>query len=171
MKKKAKFAKGDPLEGLGDRPGFLIRRAHQISQSVFIDECSNLDITSTQFGILWILDRAGELDQIGIARLLGFDRSTTALVVKLLERRGLIKRSLHHLDRRRYVLRLTTLGRDLRRRAEPHVDRVRARLEAPFTPGESKLFSRLLKKFTRALDDTARAPLRSVTIKRSPEPR
>src|SRR6476646_6280004 len=106
----------DPLEGLGDRPGFLIRRAHQISQSVFIEEFSGLDITSTQFGVLWILGRAGELDQIGIARLLGFDRSTTALVVKLLERRGLIARSADGEDRRRHVLRLTESGRSLQKR-------------------------------------------------------
>jgi DNA-binding MarR family transcriptional regulator len=159
MKKNAKPRQMDPLGGLGDRPGFLIRRAHQISQSVFVDECSGLDITSTQFGILWILERAGELDQVGIARLLGFDRSTTALVVKLLERRRLVERSFDHADRRRHVLRLTPLGKDLRRRAEPPVNRVRARLQAPFTPQEAKTFSRLLQKFTCALDQTARTPL------------
>lgn len=150
----------DPLQGLGDRPGFLIRRAHQISQSVFVEECSALDITSTQFGVLWILGRAGEMDQIGIARLLGFDRSTTALVVKLLERRRLISRATDKMDRRRHVLRLTKAGEDLRKRAEPLVDRVRTRLEKPFTAGEAKAFSTLLQKFTRAFDDTARVPLR-----------
>src|SRR6185312_729409 len=126
----------DPLGGLGDRPGFLIRRAHQISQSVFIEECSSLDITSTQFGVLWVLERAGELDQIGIARLLGFDRSTTALVVKLLERRRLISRTVDRADRRRQLLQLTAAGRNLRKRAEPRVDRVRARLQEPFTREE-----------------------------------
>src|SRR5689334_9165262 len=97
--KKTDKRQVDPLQGLGDRPGFLIRRAHQISQSVFVEECSALDITSTQFGVLWILGRAGEMDQIGIARLLGFDRSTTALVVKLLERRRLISRATDRMDR------------------------------------------------------------------------
>jgi DNA-binding MarR family transcriptional regulator len=148
----------DPLEGLADRPGFLIRRAHQISQSIFTEECSGLDITSTQFGILWVLERAGEMDQIGIARLLGFDRSTTALVVKLLERRRVIKRTVDRADRRRQVLRLTDLGRDLRIAAEPRVDRVRTRLQKPFTAQEAKTFSRLLEKFTRTLEQTARAP-------------
>jgi DNA-binding MarR family transcriptional regulator len=160
MKKKTQAAHMDPLEGLGDRPGFLIRRAHQISQSVFIEECSGLDITSTQFGVLWILGRAGQLDQIGIARLLGFDRSTTALVVKLLERRGLITRSLDGTDRRRNVLRLTEAGKNLQKRAEPPVNRVRKRLESPFTSEEAKTFSKLLQKFTLALDETARAPRR-----------
>ena len=159
MRKKQQAGHVDPLEGLGDRPGFLIRRAHQISQSVFIEECSGLDITSTQFGVLWILGRAGQLDQIGIARLLGFDRSTTALVVKLLERRGLIVRSPDGEDRRRHVLRLTDAGRSLQKRAEPLVNRVRERLESPFSADEAKTFSKLLQKFTLALDETARAPL------------
>jgi DNA-binding MarR family transcriptional regulator len=158
MKKTKKPTAVDPLEGLGDRPGFLIRRAHQISQAVFIEQCSELDLTSTQFGFLWVLERAGELDQIGIARLLGFDRSTTALVVKLLERRRLISRTVDRADRRRQLLQLTTAGRNLRKRAEPRVDRVRARLQEPFTREEAKTFARLLKKFTGALDQTVRAP-------------
>jgi DNA-binding MarR family transcriptional regulator len=150
----------DLMKGLDDRPGFLIRRAHQISQSVFIEECSSLDITATQFGVLSVLSRAGELDQISIARLLGFDRSTTGLVVNLLEERALIARTPNPTDRRRHVLRLTAAGEDLRRRAEPLVDRVRARLEGVFTPVQAETFLKLLDKFTRSFDETARVPLR-----------
>lgn len=153
------------MEGLGDRPGFLIRRAHQISQSVFIEECSSLDITSTQFGILAVLARAGQLDQISVARLLGFDRSTTGLVVKLLEDRALVVRTPSPTDGRKHVLRLTPAGEDLRRRAEPFVDRVRARLEGAFTPKQAVVFFELLDQFTRSFDETARVPLR-----RSPAP-
>jgi DNA-binding MarR family transcriptional regulator len=159
-KKHAPLPPADLMKGLDDRPGFLIRRAHQISQSVFIEECSGLDITATQFGVLSVLSRAGELDQIGIARLLGFDRSTTGLVVNLLEERKLVVRSPNPDDRRRHVLRLTAAGEDLRRRAEPLVDRVRARLEGVFTPAQAQTFLKLLDKFTRSFDDTARVPLR-----------
>lgn len=143
----------NPLRGLEDRPGFLIRRAHQISQSVFIKECAGLDITATQFGVLWVLAQGDQLDQIGIARLLGFDRSTTGMVVKLLEHRKLVVRSPDKNDRRRYLLRLTKAGEELRRQAEPLVDRVRTRLESVFTTAEAKAFSRLLDKFTRSFDD------------------
>jgi DNA-binding MarR family transcriptional regulator len=153
----------NPLDGLEERPGFLIRRAHQISQSVFIEECAGLDITATQFGVLWVLSRAGALDQISIARLLGFDRSTTGLVVKLLEDRKLIVRTPDPDDRRRYVLRLTKAGDDLRRRAEPRVNEVRKRLEAVFTPAERKTFAKLLDKFTRSFDETTRVPLKRAT--------
>jgi DNA-binding MarR family transcriptional regulator len=147
------------MEGLDDRPGFLIRRAHQISQAVFIEECESLDITATQFGIMSVLARFGALDQIGIARALGFDRSTTGLVVKLLEDRALIVRTPHPTDRRRHVLRLTAAGEKLRRRAEPLVDRVRDRLVGIFTPAQAATFMTLIDKFTRSFDD-ARVPPR-----------
>src|SRR5690349_14071792 len=90
---KASKTPTNPLRGLEDRPGFLIRPARQISQALFVEECAGLNITATQFGVLWVLGHGVELDQIGIARLLGFDRSTTAMVVKLLEDRKLVLRS------------------------------------------------------------------------------
>ena len=150
---KASKTRTNPLRGLEDRPGFLIRRAHQISQALFVEECAGLNITATQFGVLWVLGHGVQLDQISIARLLGFDRSTTAMVVKLLEDRKLVLRSPDPNDRRRYVLRLTKAGEDLRLRALPPVDRVRTRLESVFTLAEAKTFSRLLDKFTRAHND------------------
>jgi DNA-binding MarR family transcriptional regulator len=75
------------------------------------------------------------------------------MVVKLLEDRKLVLRSPDPNDRRRYVLRLTKAGEDLRLRALPPVDRVRTRLESVFTSAEAKTFSRLLDKFTRAHND------------------
>ena len=159
-KKKAQSADIDVMEGLADRPGFLIRRAHQISQSVFIEECASLDITSTQFGVLSVLARAGQLDQISIARLLGFDRSTTGMVVKLLEDRALIARMRDASDRRRHALRLTDAGEELRKRAEPLVDRVRKRLTEALPAKEAATLFRLMEKFTRSFDDTTRVPLR-----------
>jgi hypothetical protein len=119
---KASKTPTNPLRGLEDRPGFLIRRAHQISQSLFVEECAGLNITATQFGVL-------------------------------LEDRKLVRRSHDTNDRRRYLLRLTKAGEDLRLRALPPVDRVRTRLESVFTSAEAKTFSRLLDKFTRSHND------------------
>ena len=159
-KKRLKPSDVDVMKGLDDRPGFLIRRAHQISQSVFIEECASLDITSTQFGVLSVLARAGQLDQISIARLLGFDRSTTGMVVKLLEDRALIARMPDARDRRRHVLRLTSAGEKLRKRAEPLVDRVRQRLKEALPAKEAATLFKLMEKFTRSFNDTTRVPLR-----------
>ena len=48
--------------------------------------------TPAQFGVLTALESFAEIDQIGVARLLGMDRTTTSNVVGRLEDRGLIKR-------------------------------------------------------------------------------
>ena len=157
-RKKSRKPHGAIMGGMDERPGFLIRRAHQISQAVFIQECESLDITATQFGVLSVLMRAGELNQISVARLLGYDRSTTGLVVKLLEDRGMIVRTADPADRRGHVLRLTPSGKTMQRRAAPLVDRVRDRLVEVFTPAEAATFIKLLIKFTRSFEDIERVP-------------
>src|SRR5262249_24959426 len=47
----------DPLDELYRRPGFMIRRAHQIAVALFLEETGELKITTTQYGILCILER------------------------------------------------------------------------------------------------------------------
>ena len=46
------------LSRLYARPGFLLRRAHQISAAVFEDECRELALTPAQFGVLTVLQVA-----------------------------------------------------------------------------------------------------------------
>ena len=70
----------------------MIRRAHQIAVSLFLDETGALGITNRQYGILAALKQRPGIDQISVARLLGLDRSTTGMVIKTLEAVGLIVR-------------------------------------------------------------------------------
>ena len=89
------------LDDLYRRPGFMIRRAHQIAVSLFLDETGALGITNRQYGILFALAQQPGIDQISVARLLGLDRSTTGMVIKKLEQAGLIGRDVGARDRRR----------------------------------------------------------------------
>src|SRR5262245_13091163 len=84
---------GTKLEDLYRRPGFMIRRAHQISVSLFLAETGALGITNRQYGILFALRHRPGIDQISVARLLGLDRSTTGMVIKKLQAAGLIGRA------------------------------------------------------------------------------
>ena len=61
------------LSRLYARPGFLLRRAHQISAAVFEDECRALAITPAQFGVMTVLGAHPCMDQSSLARALGFD--------------------------------------------------------------------------------------------------
>jgi hypothetical protein len=74
----------NPLDALYRRPGFMLRRAHQIAVSLFLEETGELNITTTQFGILHLLKHSPGLDQITVAKLLGLDRSTTRVIARQL---------------------------------------------------------------------------------------
>src|SRR5437763_15087202 len=136
-----------PLDQLYRRPGFMIRRAHQIAVSLFLEETGALGITNRQYGILLALEHRPGIDQISVARLLGLDRSTTGMVIKKLEQAGLIGRAVGARDRRRASLTLTRAGeRLLDRLAEP-AQRAQARVHSAFTPVERGQLLGLLAKF------------------------
>lgn len=127
---------GEGLEGLYGRPGFKIRRAHQTAVAVFAAATAELNITTSQYGVLHVVAFIPGLDQITLARLIGLDRSTTSMVLGLLEQRGLIERAQHETDRRRRVLKITDAGRKLHESAQGPVARAISRLMKPVASGE-----------------------------------
>jgi DNA-binding MarR family transcriptional regulator len=149
----------NPLEQLYRRPGFMLRRAHQIAVALFYEETGALRITTTQFGVLHLLKHQPGLDQITVAKLLGLDRSTTGMVLATLETAALIGRRVGLTDRRRRSLALTPAGERMLRRLKAPARRVAARQLAAFSRSERALFLRLLDKFTRAFNESTRVPL------------
>jgi DNA-binding MarR family transcriptional regulator len=148
-----------PLDELYGRPGFLIRRAHQIAVSLFLEETGELRITTTQFGILHLLKHNPGLDQISVAKLLGLDRSTTGMVLTKLEAASLVGRMVGANDRRRRLLTLTPAGETMLKRLRIPARRVMKRQLAAFTPREQRSFLQMLEKFTRAFNESTRVPL------------
>ena len=147
------------LRELYRRPGFMIRRAHQIAVSVFLEETAELGVTSTQYGILHVLEQRPSIDQITVARLLGLDRSTTGMVLKTLVDAGLVCRVVETTDRRRRRLELSQAGRDLLRKLATPARHAVERLLAPLDPQERASFLSLLEKLTEAFNATSRVPL------------
>jgi DNA-binding MarR family transcriptional regulator len=147
------------LKDLYRRPGFMIRRAHQIAVSVFLEETAELGVTTTQYGILHILEQRPSIDQISVARLLGLDRSTTGMVVNTLVDAGLVHRIVKATDRRRRLLELSPAGRDLLRKLGRPARRAVERLLSPLDAQERGAFLALLGKLTDAFNATARVPL------------
>ncbi len=135
----------------------MIRRAHQISVSLFLEETGALGITNRQYGIMLVLKAEPGIDQITVAKLLGLDRSTTGMVLTKLEDAGLVGRVVGD-DRRKRSLKLTPTGeRMLKRLAEP-ARRAQERVLSAFSPREQETFLDLLDKFARAFNDTTRVP-------------
>src|SRR5262249_12263761 len=158
-----RLAKGlalpNDIEQLYRRPGFMIRRAHQISVSIFLDETGELGITNRQYGILLVLKQQPGIDQISVAKLLGLDRSTTAMVLAKVEESGLVARGLGRRDRRRRSLLLTRVGEKMLERLAEPARRAQTRLLAAFSPSERAQFLGLLDKLLRKFNDSTRVPL------------
>lgn len=146
------------VQALYDRPGFLIRRAHQIVAALFEDAAEG-SVTQTQFSALYSLRQRPRIDQITLAKLIGHDRSTTALVVKNLEAEGLVARTPDPDDRRRNLLIITPAGEDALARAVDYARYTQAQILSPFTPDEAAAFHQLLTKFVATFNDKIRTPI------------
>jgi DNA-binding MarR family transcriptional regulator len=149
------------LDNLYERPGFLLRRAHQIAVGIFAQECAAYGLTPPQHSTLIVIDRCPGLDQAALARAIGFDRATVGQVLEGMERRGLLKRQSAPGDRRRRSLVLTQQGRALMKRAAPAIQRTSQRLLAPLRASQRRHFVRLLQQLTGELNSASRSPVRS----------
>ncbi len=147
------------LEALYQRPGFLLRRAHQIAVSLFTEESAAFNITTTQYGVLVILRVYDDLDQIGVSKKVGLDRSTTGLVIQKLERERLVVRLADPADGRRKIIVLTAKGERLLKDLQEPAARAQEIALSPFEPDEAEQFLRLLDKFVTHFNEKTRAPL------------
>lgn len=152
-------ATGDTLQELYSRPGFLLRRANQIAVSIFLEEAAEFGVTTTQYGAMMVLSSRNDLDQIGLAKLLGIDRSTAALVVSKLEKSRYLARGRDSADRRRHVLLLTREGHDVLASLAAPAERARAREMDALTDIEAQTFLLLLKKFVNTFNAQIRTPI------------
>lgn len=147
------------VDALYKRPGFMLRRAHQISVSLFMEETAEAGVTTTQYGVLIILRACEGLDQIGLSKKVGLDRSTTALVVKKLETDGLVVRVDDPKDGRRKIIVLTAKGERKLEQIRDGAARAQAVALSAFEPAEAEQFMRLLGKFVDRFNGVTRAPI------------
>jgi MarR family transcriptional regulator, lower aerobic nicotinate degradation pathway regulator len=145
------------LARLYARPGFLLRRAHQISAAVFEDACRDLGLTPAQFGVLTVVQAHPGLGQSSLARALGFDKVTVLRVLRGLQARGLVTRGPASESRRNVAVTLTAEGAALLRQAQKPAEKAYRRLMAPLTPEQQEQLLELLQLLTGELEDEARA--------------
>ena len=145
------------LARLYARPGFLLRRAHQISAAVFEDACRGLELTPAQFGVLTVLQAHPGLGQSSLARALGFDKVTVLRVLRGLQARGLVSRVPAEDNRRNVSVTLTDEGAELLQRAQKPAEKAYRRLMAPLDREQQEQLLELLQLLTGELEDEARA--------------
>ena len=141
---------------LWERPGFLVRRLHQIHSAMFFEACRKFGVTPLQYSLLSILRDQPGLDQSGLGWELGIDRSNAFDVVQRLKRAGLITLRADDHDRRRKITALTSAGSALLARLDPVALRAHDNLLVSLSPRERKLLMTMLQKVLAAKDDVGR---------------
>jgi len=148
------------LINLYEHPGHLLRRAQQISVSIFYDEMGD-ELTPVQYAMLRNLERHPGIDQVSLSAASGIDTSTGATVCARLEEKGLLTRTVIPTNRRQRALAITPAGEQLLADLIPGSQRLRSRLLAPLTGPEQLQFMELLTKLVQENNEQSRAPLAS----------
>jgi DNA-binding MarR family transcriptional regulator len=147
------------LESAYSRAGHLIRRTYQIAQALFLDETSELGLTSVQYSALNAIAELPDLDQTTLSGLIAFDKTTLVKVLDRLVAKGLITRVRSAADRRRHILNATPSGRQAVKTIIPMLERAQHRLLAPLAPDEQVVFLSLMSKIVHVNNVYSRVPL------------
>jgi DNA-binding MarR family transcriptional regulator len=145
---------------LSGRPGFLIRRLHQIHVAMFAEECGRFGVTPVQFSLLSVVAGQPGLDQSALALEVGVDRATTANVLARLETNGLLRRSRSADDNRVKLIHLTPAGRRMLARMDAPARRAHERTMAGLPARDRARFVAYLARLVDAGNDHGRAPMR-----------
>lgn len=136
-------------------PGHLIRRAHQVSVAIFMEETAGFEVTPVQFAILnALLQDPGE-DQVTLARKVAFDAATFGSVIARLEARGWVRREADAADRRRKLLWVTEEGAQAARQMRRAVGKVQQRILAPLDASERQQLVALLERLVAGHGEVA----------------
>jgi DNA-binding MarR family transcriptional regulator len=111
--RKAKNRRGETWHRpwpLSQRPGFLIRRLHQIHVALFQEACGEFEITPLQYSLLSALAARKAADQTTLAGDIALDRTTTTGALKRLAARNFVERAVNDEDRRARLCKLTPAG-------------------------------------------------------------
>jgi DNA-binding MarR family transcriptional regulator len=151
---------GEHWASLSGRPGFLIRRLHQIHLALFAEECGRYGVTPVQFSLLSVVAVRPGLDQSALALEVGVDRATTANVLARLEGNGFLSRSRSAEDSRVKLIHLTQAGRRVLARMDAGARRAHDRTLTGLSPGDRDRFMELLARLVDIGNDHGRAPMR-----------
>lgn len=142
------------------RPGFLIRRLHQIHTWLFTEETASFNITPVQFSLLTALDEHGEMDQNTLALEIGLERTSVAEVLPRLETRGVVERRQSEQDKRVKLVKISRKGRALVKRMEAAAKRAHDRTIEFLPEAEREVFMLQLIKLVEAHNERSVVPLR-----------
>ncbi|WP_244832244.1 MarR family winged helix-turn-helix transcriptional regulator [Caballeronia sp. TF1N1] len=157
---RAELVERQARSPLFSRPGFLIRRMHQIHTFLFAQETSEHNITPVQYSLLTALDSHGEMDQNTLAIEVGLERSSVAEVIPRLNARGLVSRTQAEHDKRLRLVKLTPAGKRLVKKMSAAVQRAHDRTIEHLSPVERDVFLLQMIRLVESNNSDNVVPLR-----------
>ncbi len=151
------------MKDIYDMPGHLARRFQQIAVGVFLAEAegAGYDLTPVQYAALAAINANSGIDQVTLAGLIAYDRTTITGVVDRLAQKGLVARNESSRDRRARELKITDAGRRTLRGITPAVEAAQRTLLRGLSVKDAKELVRLLQRAIAAGNELSRAPLRN----------
>ncbi|HEX5957755.1 MAG TPA: MarR family transcriptional regulator [Hyphomicrobiaceae bacterium] len=135
------------LGDLPDQLGFLVRRVQLWVFREFTRKLAQLDVTLAQYSVLTVVDANPGINQLAIASALDIERAGLGRLIERLEARNVLKRLPSTIDRRSYVLHLTSEGRKALARMRAIVHESETRLAERFKPGDAEDLKQILSAF------------------------
>lgn len=154
--------KTEPNTVLLQRPGFLVRRLHQIHLAIYFQHCERFNTTPVQSSILQVLNAQPGMDQHTLAAEIGLDRTTVSNVLTRLEERDLIFREVDSRDRRTKRASLTRAGKSMLKDMQSSIEDAHRELVSPLSAADRKHFLRQLLHLVQANNDKGRTLLRNL---------
>lgn len=150
------------MRDTNDMPGHLARRFQQIAVAVFLAEVggAGFDLTPVQYAALAAISANPSIDQVTLAGLIAYDRTTITGVIDRLVQKGLVERNASSRDRRARELQITADGKRTLRAITPAVESAQQIMLRGLTETEGAELMRLMRKAIAAGNELSRAPLR-----------
>jgi DNA-binding MarR family transcriptional regulator len=143
-------------DGPAASPGFLLWHVTHAWQRAVAAALGPLELTHVQFVLLacvwWLEEQGCTPNQLQLARQAGTDVKMTSQVLRKLEAKGLIERTVDPVDTRARRLRATPAGARLARRAIVAVED----LDARFFAREADAATAVLQRLVAAQDEPER---------------
>jgi len=143
-----------------DRPGYLVRRLHQIHVAMFSARVADGQVTPVQFGLLSILISRPGIDQATLGAELGLDPANVAEILRRLEDRDLLTRVVDPQNRRRKLCLATPDGKKFVQRYQKDMQLSQQQLLSPLKPADRQVFMELLGRLVEGNNESGRTSLR-----------
>jgi DNA-binding MarR family transcriptional regulator len=135
---------GEAMRGEEGHLPYLLSQAHAAMRLALERALADLKVTAPQFSILTMIDSYPGLSGAELARLSMLTPQTINLIVKNLERDGLIAKSPDDVHGRILRLQATAAGRALRKKCRERANRIETRVSAGLAASEEKVVRRWL---------------------------